>query len=83
MKNNLAKYRGKHNLTQAELGKLCGVSRAQISYIEKHHLSVENALRFSKILNENPIDLLNGDILTFMPRNEEEKEKIIQIVKGL
>lgn len=81
--NNLAKYRGKHNLTQEELGKMVGLPKASISYIEKHTLSAKAAVKYGNVMNENPFDLLGSDALVMLPKTEEEKEILIEMIRGL
>lgn len=84
MGNNLCYYRIKHHMTTTELGNLAGcVQHHAITFHEKKKLSAKAAIKYAEALNENPVDLLGTDILTFMPRSEIEKEKIIEIVRGI
>lgn len=52
LRNNLADFRKKSGLNQADLGKLVGVSRQTISLIERgdYNPSVTVALTISKVL---------------------------------
>lgn len=83
MANNLAKYRGKHNLTQEQLGSLLGVSKAAISYIEKYKINFKMATKIAKVLNENVFDIMGTDVLKALPTNETDKNIIIEAIQNL
>jgi transcriptional regulator with XRE-family HTH domain len=81
--NNLALYRAKAGLNQRELGEKVGLGDASISFFEHSTLSVKNAEKIAKILNVNVIALLGADALKVLPKTEEEKQILIDIIKGL
>ena len=81
--SNLTKIRGKHGLTQTELGKVLGISRAGMSYIEKAPLSAKNAQKVAAILGENVFTILGEDVLKLKPQTEEDKQALIEIIKNL
>ena len=81
--NNLAKYRAKHGLTQEQLGKTLGLTKAGVSYLEKSKLSVNAAKKCAEALGESPLVLLGQDVLKMLPKNEEEKAFLLDVVKGL
>lgn len=83
MPNNLAKYRGKHGFTQEQIGEKLGVTKANISYIEKKHLSVKQAKKCAEILGENVFDILGLDVFTIIPTTEEDKNILIKTINNL
>lgn len=83
MANNLAFYRAKAGLNQRELGEKIGLGDASISFFEHSTLSVKNAEKLAKVLNVNIIALLGSDVLRVLPKNEEEKQILIDIIKEL
>ena len=83
MANNLAKYRGKHGLTQEQLGARLGITKAAISAIEKNKLCGKTAVRCSEILGENPFALMGTDVLKMLPQTEEDKKILIEIIQSL
>lgn len=83
MSNNLAKFRGKHGLTQEKLGKKLGISKAGVSYYEKHRLSPELAVKCAEALGENPFALLGTDALAAIPTTEDDKQILIEMIEGL
>ena len=83
MANKLVKYRGKHGLTQAELGEKLGVTKATISYIEKNRLSAKQAQKCAEVLNENVFNILGLDALKIVPKTEEDKNILIETIKNL
>ena len=81
--HNLTKIRGKHGMTQTELGKIAGMTRAGMSYLEKSHLTAKNAQKFAEILGENVFDILGEDVFKILPKTEEDKEKVINIILNI
>ena len=82
MSNNLAKYRGKHGLTQTQLGEMLGMTKAGVSHFEKNTISFKTAQKCAKILNENVFNILGTDALKVLPQTEEEKEILIELIKN-
>ena len=60
---NISYYRRKRNLTQEELGFLCGLSRTHISNIESpnsiYAISMDSFFNIAEVLQVSPCDLLN------------------------
>lgn len=83
MKNNLRKYRGIHNMTQDELGQKLGVSKAGVSYMEQNSINVESAKQCAEILGENVFAILGKDAFRLLPETEEDKEILINTIRGL
>lgn len=81
--NNLAKYRTKHKFTQTELGNKIGVSKAGLSYIEKNRINPNTAAKCAEILNENMFSILGKDALRAIPKTEEDKDVLINLIRGL
>ena len=61
--NCVKTYREQMDISQTELGKLCGVSRQTISSIERgdYHPSVVLALRIAKIFGKTVEDLFSWE----------------------
>lgn len=83
MSNNLAKYRGQHGLTQGQLGKKIGISKAGVSHLEKKKIGPKSAYRCAKALNENPFAIMGTDALKALPKTEEDKKCLIEIIEAL
>ena len=83
MANNLAKYRGKHGLTQEQLGSKLGITKAGVSCLEKGKLSPKTAQKCAEILGENRFALLGTDVLKELPKTEEDKAILIEIIQNL
>lgn len=81
--SNLTKIRGKHGLTQTELGKILGLTKAGTSYIELNPLSAKNAIKIANVLHENVFDVLGEDVFKIKPRTEEDKQILIKIIERL
>lgn len=81
--NNLAKYRGQHGLTQEQLGEKLGISKAGVSHLEKNQISPANAQKCAEILGENYFAIMGSDVLKAVPKTEEEKSILIDIIKSL
>ena len=83
MANNLAKFRGKHGLTQEQLGEKLGISKAGVSHLEKNKICPETAQKCADILGENVFDILGTDALKAIPQTEEDKNILIDIIRSL
>lgn len=83
MANNLAKFRGKHGLTQGQLGEGLGISKAGVSHIEKNRISPETARKCAAILGENAFAIMGSDALREIPATEEDKRILISIIEAL
>ncbi|HEY9574219.1 MAG TPA: helix-turn-helix transcriptional regulator [Lachnospiraceae bacterium] len=59
LKNNLKEHRARLGINQTQLGKLCGVSRQTISFIERgdYSPSVTLALKLAEILQVHVEDI--------------------------
>ncbi len=82
MANNLAQIRGKYQISQTKLAKSIGVTKQGLCFAEKGRCSVSLAKKVSNFLGEDVIDILGTDVLVFAPKSEEEKAKIIEIIKN-
>ena len=80
MPNNIAKIRGKHQITQQELAKRLGITKQCLCYTEKTKCSLKVAKKIAMELNENVIDLLGEDALLVKPETEEDVNRLISIV---
>ncbi|MCR4661673.1 MAG: helix-turn-helix transcriptional regulator [Clostridia bacterium] len=83
MANNLAKYRAKKGLNQRELGEKLGLGDATISLAEHSKLPVKTALKASEILDVNVFTLLGTDVLRLIPKTEEDKQALIEIIRNI
>lgn len=83
MANNLAKIRGKHQLTQTQLAEALGVTKQGICFNEVGKLSVGLAKKASAYLNEDVFELLGTDVLVLVPETEAQKEYLINLIKKL
>ncbi len=81
--NNIAFYRTKHGLTQKEFGEMVGMHVHAVGYAEHHACSVKLAKQTAEILRENIFDIMGTDILKVLPKTEEEKQIIINMIKEL
>lgn len=84
--NNIKKHRGSLGLSQQQLADKIGVSRATIIGLENYdniYLSIETAKKLSELFNCSIVDVYGVDILRYVPRNEEEKKQIIDIINEL
>lgn len=81
--NNIAFYRAKHGLTQREFAEKTGMHIHAVGYAENHRCSVKLAKQTSEILGENMFDILGSDVLKVLPKTEEDKEILINMIKGL
>lgn len=83
MANNLAKIRGKHQLTQTELASHLGVSKQGLCFNENGKLSIGLAKKASEYLNEDIFELLGTDVFVLLPKTESQKEYLINLIKNL
>ena len=83
MANNLARYRGKHNLTQEQLGEQLGISKAGVCHLEKNNIASRTAKKCAEILGENVFDVMGSDVLKIVPKTEEDKEILINVIRNL
>lgn len=83
MANNLAYLRIQHGLTQKELATRVGIATHAIGYSENHNCTVKLAEKASVVLGENIFNILGPDVLKVLPRNDEEKEILIKMIKEL
>ena len=81
--NNIAFYRVKHGLTQREFGEMVGMHVHAVGYAEHHSCSVKLAKQAAEILGENLFDILGTDVLKVLPKTEEEKQIVIEMIKNL
>jgi DNA-binding XRE family transcriptional regulator len=83
MANNLAKIRGKHQLTQTELANALGVTKQGVCFNETGKLSVGLAKKAAAYLNEDVFELLGTDVLVLVPETDAQKEYLINLIKNL
>lgn len=81
--NNLAKFRGKHQMTLTELAEKLGITKQALSLNEKNKISVKVAIKVANILHENVFEILGSDALVLLPLTEEDKETIIKMIREL
>ncbi len=81
--NNLAFFRVKHGLTQKEFGEMVGMHVHAVGYAENHHCTVKLAKQIAEAFGENVFDILGADVLKVLPKTEEEKQIIINMIKNL
>lgn len=81
--SNLTKIRGKHGLSQEELGAKIGLTRAGMSYLEKTSLNARQAIKIAEVLHENVFELLGEDILKIKPQTEEDKRYLINLIERM
>ena len=77
-------YRGIKGITQAELARRLGVTRAYINKIESdkyHSISKKLVKRLCEVFEVDAFDLFDIDILKIVPRNSKEFEKVIYILE--
>lgn len=80
--NKLKNLRASRCLTQDALAEKLGVSRTTIANSEKE-LPVSLALKCEKVFKCSAVALLMDDNIKIKPRNEEERECLIQAVREL
>ena len=77
-------YRGVKGITQAELARRLGVTRAYINKIESdryHSISKKLVKRLCEVFEVDAFDLFDIDILKIVPQNSKEFEKVIYILE--
>ena len=77
-------YRGIKGITQAELARRLGVTRAYINKIESdkyHSISKNLVKRLCEVFEVDAFDLFDIDILKIVPQNSKEFEKVIYILE--
>ena len=83
MGNNLAKIRGKHQMTQKELAEKMGITKQGLSLNEQDKLSLKMATKAAEILDENLFEILGSDVLVAIPKTEQDKKIVIDMIKEL
>ncbi len=83
MKNNLAKIRGKHQLTMTKVAEDLGITKQAVSLNENKKVSISMAKKMADYFNENIFEILGSDALVILPKTEEDKQIIIEMIKGL
>ena len=83
MANNLAKIRGKHQLTQTQLAEALGVTKQGVCFNETGKLSLGLARKVSEYLGEDVFELLGDDVLVILPETESQKNYLINLIKDL
>ena len=77
-------YRGIKGITQAELARRLGVTRAYINKIESdkyHSISKKLVKRLCEVFEVDAFDLFDIDILKIVPQSSKEFEKVIYILE--
>lgn len=83
MANNLAKIRGKHQLTQTQLAEALGVTKQGVCFNETGKLSIGLAQKAAEYLHEDIFELLGTDVFVVVPKTEAQKEYLINLIKSL
>ena len=83
MANNLMKLRGKHQLSQSDLAKKIGITKQGLSFNEVKRVSFKVASKAAEVLGENVFAVLGSDALVALPKTEEDKRILIQIIEEL
>ena len=83
MANNLAKIRGEHQISQTELASKIGVTKQGLCFNEKGKCSVQIATKAAAVLGENVFNVLGTDALVLIPKTEEDKEVLIELIRSL
>ncbi len=83
MANNIAKIRGRHQMSQTELAEKMGMTKQGVSFNETVKASPKTVLRVAEILNENVFDILGSDALVLLPKTEEDKRILIKMIEEL
>lgn len=82
--NNLAKFRGKHELTQLEMAKKLGITKACISFYEnKEEISLTFAKKYSEVLNENIFEILGENVFLVKPTTDKDKKIVLKFLKEI
>lgn len=83
MANNIAKLRGKHQITQQALADKIGVTKQGLSFNEVGKTNPKMAGAIAEALGENIFTVLGADALVLLPRTAEDKEILIQMIREL
>lgn len=78
--NNLAKIRGKHCMTQEELARHLGVTKAGVCAMEKRHITLRQAQKCAKVFGVSVFEILGDDVFTFKPTKTEDKEYVCALL---
>ena len=83
MGNNLAKIRGKHQITQTQLAKAVGVTKQGVCYNEVGKLSPGLAKKVADYLHEDVIELLGTDVFVVVPTSKKQVDFLISLLNSL
>ena len=83
MSNNLARIRGKHQMTQTELAEKIGVTKQGLCFNEKKICSIKMARKVAEVLNENVFDILGTDVFLIEPKTDEDKTRLIKLILSM
>ena len=83
MANNLAKIRGKHQLTQTQLAKALGVTKQGLCFNENGKLSLGLAKKAAEYLDEDIFEILGTDVFVIKPDTDQQKDYLINLIKNL
>ena len=83
MANNIERLRGKHGISQTELAKKIGCTKQSLNYSEHGHVTLKTAQKISEVLGENLFKVLGTDSFVTLPKTEEEKDYLINLIKEL
>lgn len=81
--NNLSKLRKKHNITQEELASRLNITKQSVCFWENHKITPKTALICAEVLGENVFEVLGDDVFVLKPKTQEEKDKVIEILKEM
>lgn len=80
--NAIQKLRIEHLFTLEEMAKKLGTTRQTVSNLEKK-ATPKMVKKCSKIFNENVFKLFGSDVLKILPKTEEDKKILIEIIQNL
>lgn len=83
MGNNLAKIRGRHQISQTELAAKIGVTKQGLCFNEKGKCSIQMAEKVAEVLHENVFEILGTDAFVAEPKTAQDKEILIKIIREL
>jgi len=81
--NNLEKVRARLGITQSELAKRTGMTRAAICYIEGHPMNAHQAEVCSSVLGCNRFEVIGLDALKMVPQTAEEKRILLDLIEKI
>ena len=81
--NNIKFYRAKHGLTQKELSQKINIHVHALGYAENHHCNVRLAKKVSDALGENIFNILGSDVLHILPKTQEDRDILFNLIKDL